>query len=271
MKKYSRNSRISAITKTLIENPNKLISLNSFSEDLNAAKSTISEDVLVIRKILEEFQIGTIESISGASGGIKYVAGVSREDEIIFKQNIADKLKDASRVVPGNFIYLTDMMLNPEVIFKAGKILSSKFKDLKPDYIITVETKGIPLAYEVARFMGIPLVVARKNSRVTEGTSITISYLSGTSGRMSNMGLAKKSLKGNSKCLFIDDFLRVGGTVKGISNLLKEFDSELIGIGVLVDNKEVAKNLPLKHISLVDYYGIKENGTIDMKISEDLL
>lgn len=269
MKKYSRNSRISAITKTLIENPNKLISLNSFSENLNAAKSTISEDVLVIRKILEELQIGTIKSIAGANGGIKYIAGVSYEDEIIFKQDIADKLKDPSRVVPGNFIYLTDMTLNPEIIFKAGKILSSKFKELKPDYIITVETKGIPLAYEVARFLGVPLVVARKNSRITEGTSITINYISGTSGRMSSMGLAKKSLKVNSKCLFIDDFLRVGGTVKGISNLLREFDSELIGIGVLVDNKEVSKKLPVDHISLVNYHGINENGTIDMRVSED--
>ena len=38
MQKYSRNSRISAITKILIENPNKIMSLNYFSEMLNAAQ-----------------------------------------------------------------------------------------------------------------------------------------------------------------------------------------------------------------------------------------
>ncbi len=161
------------------------------------------------------------------------------------------------------------MMLNPEIVFKAGKILAYKFRELNPDYIITVETKGIPLAYEVARFLGIPLIVARKNLKVTEGTSVTINYLSGTTGRMSSMGLAKKSIKESSKCLFIDDFLRAGGTVNGIFNLLKEFDSELIGIGVLVDNKEVKKNLSLDHISLVNYHGVTENGTIDVEISKN--
>ncbi len=269
MKKHSRNSRISAITKILIENPNKLISLNKFSKNLNAAKSTISEDVLVIREILEELEMGTIESVAGASGGIKYVARLSYEEEMEFKKEIANMLNDPSRIVPGNFIYLTDMMLNPEIVFKAGKILAYKFRELNPDYIITVETKGIPLAYEVARFLGIPLIVARKNLKVTEGTSVTINYLSGTTGRMSSMGLAKKSIKESSKCLFIDDFLRAGGTVNGIFNLLKEFDSELIGIGVLVDNKEVKKNLSLDHISLVNYHGVTENGTIDVEISKN--
>jgi len=59
MQKYSRNSRISAITKILIENPNKIMSLNYFSEMLNAAKSTISEDILVIREILEAMDMGS--------------------------------------------------------------------------------------------------------------------------------------------------------------------------------------------------------------------
>ena len=34
--------------------------------------------------------------------------------------------------------------------------------------------------------------------------------------------------------------LRGGGTAQGITDLLKEFDSELVGTGVLVDNVGVA-------------------------------
>ena len=49
MEKLSRNSRVSIITKILIENPNKIIGLNKFSDLLNAAKSTISEDIVIVR------------------------------------------------------------------------------------------------------------------------------------------------------------------------------------------------------------------------------
>ena len=46
LEKLSRNSRVDAITKILTENPNKVIGLNKFSDLLNAAKSTISEDIV---------------------------------------------------------------------------------------------------------------------------------------------------------------------------------------------------------------------------------
>ena len=74
MQKFSRNSRISIITKILIENPSKIMSLNYFSEILNAAKSTISEDILVIREMFEAMEMGEIESIAGATGGVRVAA-----------------------------------------------------------------------------------------------------------------------------------------------------------------------------------------------------
>lgn len=262
MQKYSRNSRISTITKLLIENPNKIMSLNYFSEILNAAKSTISEDILVIREVLESLEMGRVETIAGATGGVRFIAAMGEKEEKAFKTGLCEMLRDRSRIVPGNFLYITDIMLDPTIVHRAGVVLASKFAKSKADYVITVETKGIPLAYEVARYLGVPLIVARKNSKVTEGTSVTINYVSGTTGRLQNMGLAKRTLKSSSKCLFIDDFLRAGGTVNGIADLLNEFDSELIGIGVLVDNKEVTKKLPTPYTSLVDYHGVNAEGEV---------
>ncbi|MGI5860334.1 MAG: pur operon repressor, partial [Tepidanaerobacteraceae bacterium] len=45
-----RSDRIALISKTLSENPNKVISLSSFSDRLGAAKSSISEDLDIIKK-----------------------------------------------------------------------------------------------------------------------------------------------------------------------------------------------------------------------------
>ena len=233
MEKFTRNKRVVAITKILLENPNKIIGLNTFSELLNAAKSTISEDIVVVREVLEKLEMGKIETIAGVAGGIRYVPGISNEQKKDFALELCKQLEDGSRVIPGNMIYMTDLMYNPQIINKAGVLLSSCFQDKNVDYVITVETKGIPLAYEVARNLGVQLVIARRSSIATEGSTVTINYVSGTSGRLQQMALSKKSMKSNSRCIFIDDFMKGGGTAVGIKDLLKEFDSELVGIGVL--------------------------------------
>ena len=268
MEKLSRNSRVVAITKLLLENPNKILGLNQFSDLLNAAKSTISEDIVIIRELLEKLEMGKVETISGAAGGIKFIPIIGYEKGNKFALELCDLLKDDGRVIAGNFIYVTDVMYNPQIIGKAGVILSSCFKNMDIDYVITVETKGIPLAYEVARNLGVQLVIARRDTQVTEGPTVTINYVSGTSGRLQQMSLSKRSMKPSSKCIFIDDFMKGGGTAQGIKDLLKEFDSELVGIGVLIDNKQVEKKLVDVYVSIVELNSVDKSSIIEVQPSE---
>ena len=268
MEKLSRNSRVVAITKLLLENPNKMSGLNQFSDLLNAAKSTISEDIVIIRELLEKLEMGKVETISGAAGGIKFIPIIGYEKGNKFALELCDLLKDDGRVIAGNFIYVTDVMYNPQIIGKAGVILSSCFKNMDIDYVITVETKGIPLAYEVARNLGVQLVIARRDTQVTEGPTVTINYVSGTSGRLQQMSLSKRSMKPSSKCIFIDDFMKGGGTAQGIKDLLKEFDSELVGIGVLIDNKQVEKKLVDDYVSIVELNSVDKSSIIEVQPSE---
>ncbi|NLK95083.1 MAG: pur operon repressor [Clostridiales bacterium] len=268
MDKLSRNSRVVAITKILTENPNKIIGLNKFSEMLNAAKSTISEDIVIIRSLMEKLEMGKVETISGAAGGIKFIPTIGYEKGKKFAMKLCNLLKDEKRIIAGNFIYMTDVMYNPEIIGKAGVILSSCFKNLHVDYVITVETKGIPLAYEVARNLGVELVIARRDPRVTEGPTVTINYVSGSSGRLQQMSLSKKSMRPDSRSIFIDDFMKGGGTALGIKELLKEFSSELVGIGVLIDNNQVEKKLIDEYVSIVELVSVSENQKIDVHPSK---
>ncbi|MGE5628182.1 MAG: pur operon repressor [Solirubrobacterales bacterium] len=260
MEKYTRNQRIAVITKTLLENPNKVINLNAFTELFNAAKSTVSEDLFVIKDVLSKMNLGRVDTISGAAGGVKYICGLSEEKSLEFAEKLCDILKDTERIIPGNFLYVTDIMCNPQIISTAGIILASKFIGKNIDYVVTVETKGIPLAYEVARFLGVQLVVVRRDTKVTEGSTLSINYVSGSSGRIQNMTLSKKSLKKGSRCIFIDDFMKAGGTAKGIIDLLKEFESELLGIGVLVDTVNSPKKLIHDYVSIIDFNGFDELG-----------
>lgn len=260
MEKFTRNQRVAAITKTLMENPNKIINLNKFTNMFNAAKSTISEDLVVIKDTLNKLDMGKINTISGAAGGIKYVCGMSKEESRKFAEELCIILKNRDRIIPGNFLYVTDIVFDPQIIHTAGKILASAFITKDVDYVITVETKGIPLAYEVAKMLGVQLVLARRETKITEGSTLSINYVSGSSGRIQNMSLSKKSLNKNSNCIFIDDFMKAGGTAMGIIDLLKEFESKLLGIGVLIDNMETPRKLIHDYVSIVDFKGVNEKG-----------
>ena len=263
MEKLSRNNRVVAITKILIETPNKVIGLNRFSELLNAAKSTISEDIVIVREVLEKLEMGSIETISGAAGGIKFIPSMGKQAKEEFANELCKALIEDGRIVPGNFVYLTDIMYNPQIVSKAGVILASHFQNMNIDYIVTVETKGIPLAYEVAKSLGIELVIIRKDNKITEGPTVTINYVSGTSGRIQQMALAKKCMKPSSKC----DFLRGGGTAEGIKDLLKEFDSELVGTGVLVDNVGIENKRTSDYVSIIDLEYDKEEEKLNVRPS----
>ena len=261
MEKFSRNQRVSAITKTLIEYPNKVINLNYFTELFNAAKSTISEDLVIVRDTMERLGYGRVETIAGASGGVKYISSISEKRVEQFVKELCVILQEKDRIIPGNFIYMTDIMCNPQMVHLSGLILASKFSDLNVDYVVTVETKGIPLAYEVARLLGVELVIVRRGTKVTEGATVTINYVTGSLKRIQSMSLARKCMNKGSKCVFIDDFMKAGGTALGIVDLLKEFESELLGIGVLVDNTETPKKLVHNYYSIVDFNGINNDGS----------
>ena len=51
---------------------------------------------------------------------------------------------DAGRVLPGGFIYMADVLAMPDVVERMGTIIASQFYRAEPDFVLTMETKGIP-------------------------------------------------------------------------------------------------------------------------------
>ena len=125
------------------------------------------------------------------------------------------------------------------------------FANRKIDVVMTVATKGIPIAYAVAQYLDVPVVIVRRDSKVTEGSTVSINYVSGSSKRIQTMLLAKRSLAVGSNVLIIDDFMKAGGTVNGMVSLLEEFDATVAGIGVLVESEDIEERLVDEYVSLV--------------------
>jgi purine operon repressor len=55
----SRNERIAVITRMLCDSPGRIINLGSFAGKLGSAKSSLSEDLDIVRSVMEKFGMGT--------------------------------------------------------------------------------------------------------------------------------------------------------------------------------------------------------------------
>lgn len=258
MERLLRKERVAALIKILADNPNKIYSLGYFSEVFLAARSTLSEDITIAKKVIESLDEGYIETIPGAAGGVRYIPGISREDEGRLVEQLCNMLKSSDRIIPGGFIYMNDIIYSPDIASKIGIIFAMKFKDKAPDYVLTVETKGIPIAMMTAKALNVPLIIIRRDSRVTEGSTVSINYISGSSKRIQTMSLSKRSVKKGSKCIFVDDFMKAGGTANGIIDLMKEFECNVVGIGVLVESSTINKRLVENYISIMKLESVDE-------------
>lgn len=238
MRAATRKERLCAITAILTQKPNEIYPLSHFAELFGAAKSTLSEDVSIIKSAFEEHGLGEIEVILGASGGVRYIPGLSRENKQRIVEEVCDKLADPGRILPGGFIYTADLLMSPYYVDNLAQILWGYFSKTNPDFIITAEAKGIPLAMGVARLFSRPLVVARKESKLTEGSVVTINYVSGSSKRLKAMSLSKRAVHEGQRTLIIDDFIAGGGTVAALADMMKEFCITVVGCGAAIAMKQ---------------------------------
>ena len=234
MEKADRKTRLAAAAALLIKNPGRTYPLKVFCDMFGAAKSTMSEDLTILRGVLREFGQGDIEVTLGASGGVKYipVLGTSQKDDAL--TDIAQRLSDPSRILPGGFVYTADIFSNTHYVAPMAEALAGMYYKTNPDIIVTVETKGVALALLVANAMAKPLVIARRDARITEGSVVTINYLSANSSRMRTMSLARRAVSPGQKALLIDDFIAGGGTVYALCEMMKEFTITVVGCGVAI-------------------------------------
>lgn len=253
----ARRDRLAGIAAILTGEPAKLFQLETFAQRLGVGRPTISEDVSRLAAIFAELGAGRIETIQGPHGGVRFLPEFSAQDRRMLLEEFARLASDAGRVLPGGFLYLTDLVCAPAWAARLGTMLAQAMRDAGPSHVLTVETKGIPVALMTAQALGLPLLIARRDARVTEGPAVSITYLSGTTGRVQGMSLPRRSLPAGGRVLIVDDFMRGGGTAKGLVDLVHEFGSTPAGIAVAIatarpSRKRVSRYLPLIVLSRVD-------------------
>lgn len=252
-----KNKRVGSLITELLSHPSKQYSYNDFCSKFDIAKSSLSEDITTAGEIIAEEGIGRIETIQGANGGLKYVPSLSNDKLKALQETLANKLSDPARILGGSFLYTSDLMFDGQLTRSMGTYFAGKFASLNADYIVTVETKGISLAADVAFMMNLPLVVVRREAKYSEGSTVSINYFSGSYDRIQKMSISKRAVEPHKRAIIIDDFMRGGGSLKGVSEILSEFEIEVVGAGVAIASREpikkkIANYLPVIYLESID-------------------
>lgn len=266
-----KNMRVGLLLEELVSNPCRLYESKYFCNKFDIAKSSLSEDIKLVNEILQENGSGRIESIQGVGGGIKYLPGISEERIRELQEELIEALSDPSRMLGGKYLYTSDVMFDGHFVSGMSRVFAQKFCDVPADYVVTVETKGIAIAAQTAMLLNLPLVVIRREAKYSEGSTISINYFSGTNERIQKMSIARRAVEAGKKAIIIDDFMRGGGSTKGIEDILSECNVETVGVGVAMasaipERKKVSDYVSILVVDDVD----EDKGEISIRPNEDI-
>lgn len=122
----------------------------------------------------------------------------------------------------------------------AKQLLEKAPKDF--DAIVTAESKGIPLAYEMSRLSGKKYIVLRKEAKLYMRDVVKTTVDSITTAHIQTLCLGGEDaafLRGK-KVLIVDDVISTGGSLFSIEKLVNKVEADIVGKATVLAEGEAA-------------------------------
>lgn len=145
-----------------------------------------------------------------------HIAGLTRELKIC---PISEKLDIAA------FILFSDV----ELTEACARELAKRVPEC--DYILTAESKGIPLAYEMSRQLKVPYIVARKSVKgyMTDVLSVQVKSITTAAVQALYLDGEKAAWMKGKRVLIVDDVISTGDSLRALQQLVKSAGGEIVG------------------------------------------
>ncbi len=129
---------------------------------------------------------------------------------------------------------------------------------LAPDFdvLLTAETKGIPLTYEMARQSGKPYIVARKGAKLYMQDVVTVHVKSITTSHVQMLCLGKDEcdkLRGQ-RILIVDDVISTGESVAALEQLVETVDGKTVGKFAVLAEGEAADREDITYLEYLPLF-----------------
>ena len=148
---------------------------------------------------------------------------------------------------------ITTLLKEKKALKQAIDEITKKYKDKKIEAVVAVESRGFILGSVIAYKLGAGFIPVRKKGKLPAKTnSVTYDLEYGTD----TLEIHHDAIKENEKVLIVDDLLATGGTVKAVTELVKQLKGKIIGIAFLIElsalrGKDKLKDYPV--FSLIKY------------------
>jgi hypothetical protein len=136
---------------------------------------------------------------------------------------------------------------SPRSAVVCGNYWISNCRD-KQDGIKHIKKSALPCRHECRRIFDTKLTletalnqIARRSNKVYEGSAVNINYVSGSTNNIETMSLSRRAVKEGQRALIVDDFLKGGGTAKGMVDLMGEFNVTVVGMAFVMATTEPVK------------------------------
>lgn len=118
------------------------------------------------------------------------------------------------------------------------------------DLILTAESKGIPLAYEMAKQEGKNYILARKSAKLYMTNPIEVKVKSITTAKVQSLfidELDAKKLDGK-RVLIVDDVISTGESLKALEELVKHTNATIVGKMAVLAEGDAAERNDIKYL-----------------------
>ena len=158
-----------------------------------------------------------------------------------------------------SFVIISDT----ELIEAAAKELSERIRPYEPEVLVTAEAKGIALAYEVSRQLGMnSFIVARKSvkSYMKNVVSHEVHSITTTEKQMLYLdGSDADQVRGKKVCL-LDDVISTGESLQAIEDLVKKAGGNPVCRAAVLAEGDAAKRKDIIYLERLPLFHKDQNG-----------
>ena len=128
------------------------------------------------------------------------------------------------------------LLQQPEIFSKVIEDMSKSKIFKNSEAIISIDARGFIFGTAISLKLSKPMIVARKPGKLP-GDLIEKSY--DLEYGKNSLAIQKDSIKQYNSFAIVDDLLATGGTVKCVSEMLKDFNKEVSGLSVVIELEEL--------------------------------
>lgn len=148
---------------------------------------------------------------------------------------------------------ITTVLSNPQALRHSIDLLEAHCKEMQPDYIAGIESRGFIFGVPLADRLNVGFTPIRKPGKLPASTyaaEYELEYGTDT------VELHQDAFAPESRVLIVDDLIATGGTAAAAAALVKKANCILVGFGFVIElsdlnGREKLPDVPI--ISLVQY------------------